>query len=76
MRAGADADRGIVQRAGIGLGIVDHVLEQFNRVWSPPSIFQAPFTSMIGSKLVTGWNAVVGDSVTLVPSVCAPKCSV
>ena len=31
---------------------------------------------MIGSKLVTGSNAVAGDSVTLTASVCAPKCSV
>ena len=40
------------------------------------NISSAVPTSMIGSKLVTGWNAVVGDNVTLVPSVCAPKCSV
>ena len=31
---------------------------------------------MIGSKLVIGSNAVVGDSVTFTAMVCAPKCSV
>jgi hypothetical protein len=31
---------------------------------------------MIGSKLLTGSNAVVGDSVTFTASVCAPKWSV
>ena len=31
---------------------------------------------MIGSKLLIGSNAVVGESVKLTDSVCAPKCSV
>ena len=33
-------------------------------------------TSMIGSKLFTGSKAVLGASVGLVESVCAPKCKV
>ena len=31
MRAGADADRGVVQLAGIGLGVVDHLLDRMER---------------------------------------------
>ena len=41
-------------------------MTEWNGVWfATMKISSAVPTSMIGSKLVTGWNAVVGDSVNL-----------
>src|SRR5262249_4082784 len=77
MPAGAGPERGVIQFAGMRLGVVDQLLDRVKRrVRRHHQHVLRGRDQHEGSKSLTGSNSLLGCSVTLTASVCAPKCMV